>query len=124
MKKFLIIVLMLFISVFGIYSNSIGDSIENGFYTKINYELNNLELYLKNNDEIAMVNTLERICDYVYDYARYLIENNLYNKEILEIITLVNQAVKQKDISYIEQARQTLNNFFIEKEVVDKSNHS
>ena len=124
MKKFVIIFLIL-ISIFGVYGNSIGVTSENEYFFKINYELNNLQLYLTNGNEENVEKTLDVIRSYVYDYSKYLLLYDMYNEEVMNIVTFSAKAAKENNLEYIMMARTALINVYKKNFVVEQeSNHS
>lgn len=123
MKKFLIIILVL-VAVMGLYGASTAVTSENEYYVKINYELDNLKLYIENGSELSAKNTVDRIRECVYGYARYLIQYDLYDDEVMEINRFTAKAINDNNVEYIMLARTALINMYKKNFNEEESNHS
>lgn len=123
MKKFLIIILVL-VAVIGLYGASTAVTSENEYYVKINYELDNLKLYMEKGNELNAKNTVDRIREYVYGYAKYLIQYDIYNEEVMEIACFAAKAENENNLEYIMLARTALINVYKKNFKTEESNHS
>lgn len=112
------------VAVMGLYGASIAVTSENEYYVKINYELDNLKLYIENGSELSAKNTVDRIREYVYGYAKYLIQYDLYDDEVMEINRFTAKAVNDNNVEYIMLARTALINMYKKNFNEEESNHS
>lgn len=116
--------MLIVISILGIYGITTAITSENEYYFKIEYELNNFEIYLKNDSQLNVEKSINRIREYVYNYAQYLTLYNMYNEKIMDIFNLVIKAKDENNLQYITQAKIILANIYRKEYILKESNHS
>lgn len=112
------------VAVMGLYSASTAVTSENEYYFKINYELNALRLYLENGYELSAKSTVIRIREYIYGYAKYLIQYDMYNEEVMEVARFAAKAEVENNVEYVMLARTALINVYKKNFKTEESNHS
>lgn len=112
------------VAVMGLYSVSTAVTSENEYYFKINYELNALRLYLENGYELSAKSTVIRIREYIYGYAKYLIQYDMYDEEVMEVARFAAKAEIENNVEYVMLARTALINVYKKNFKTEQSNHS